>query len=218
MSRESRPAGRGLSRRANSDGISEVHTNMNTQAQHPQWHALVSVYDDLEMAKKVVEQLLAAGFPAERMELVTSSLQRECPEVETPNVRATTGSSMASGVVQGAKLGLGLGAGFGIVASVLTASPGLLLGALIYGGMTGGFMGGIAGVENAVDSDEVNLPTREEYQEMLEAGDCLVVVCGTHDELQRAHAIVEHNPDALTQLHPMHGHLFHEHPRQGTNE
>jgi hypothetical protein len=190
-----------------------VGKRMSAQQSSSVSHALVAVFNDLETAKSVVEQLHASGFDLGRIQLVTGNGTGEFPELETPPGGPTTTSSIASGAMRGAKMGLAAGSGFGIVASVLTASPALLFGALIYGGVTGALVGGIGGADDADIDDSVNLPTREEYQEMLDGGDNLVVVYGTHAELQRAHGLMEHDPDAVTHVHRVHGHLFHEHPR-----
>lgn len=176
--------------------------------------ALVMVFDDLPSAEQAAQQLQQSGFSRERLELVASSVGGEPAGIDTPDVRETTASVVASGAVDGAKLGLGMGAGFGIAASILTASPGVLLAALAFGGLTGGLLGGIGGVDRADADDAVNLPTREEYQGLLAAGKVLLIVAGEHRELQRAHQLLGHDPDSVAHLHPLHGHTFHEHPRQ----
>lgn len=175
-------------------------------------HTLVSVFDDFETAKRVFENLRSQGFTGDKIELVTHSLRAECPEVETPKVHETTSSVLEKGAVQGAGIGLGLGAGFGVAAAALTASPGMAVGAMIYAGLAGALVGGIGGADKADLDDTVNLPTIDEYQRLLDEGHSLVVLYGSHEELQRAENFVKSIPDAESHLRRLNGHLFHEHP------
>lgn len=99
-----------------------------------------------------------------------------------------------------------------MVAGLLTTFPGMALGMAIMGGVTGAIMGGIAGVDEAVDDDSVNLPTLEEYEQMVKNGHALVVVLGTHDEAMKAENLIEELPHIHRNIHPLHGHDFHEHP------
>lgn len=174
--------------------------------------ALVSVFDDLGTAKSVVDKLHREGFPIDKIGLITDSMKNECPEIETPEVTETTASTAGSGAMQGAGIGLGVAAGFGAAALALTASPALAVGALIYAGLTGALIGGMGGVDKADLDDTVNLPTPDEYQRLLNEGNSLVVVGGTHEELVRAEEIVKSMPHAGSHIHRLHGHLFHEHP------
>ncbi|MGI9515993.1 MAG: hypothetical protein ACR2NP_03010, partial [Pirellulaceae bacterium] len=66
--------------------------------------------------------------------------------------------------------------------------------------------------------DSVDLPTRDEYQQLLEQGDSLVVVLANHEEAMRAEDIVKHMRHVKSHLHMVHGHEFHEHPSRGTGE
>lgn len=179
--------------------------------------ALVAVFDNLEAAKTVVDRLHSEGFPFDKIGLITSSMKDECPEIETPKVHETTASSASSGAMKGAGIGLGVAAGFGAAAVALTASPALAVGAMIYAGLTGALIGGMGGIDQADLDDSVNLPTPEEYQRLLNEGNNLVVVGGTHEELARAEAIVKNMPHADSHIHRLHGHLFHEHPSHQEN-
>ena len=169
--------------------------------------ALVTVFEDLETAKSVVEKLHEAGFSLDKIELVTHRVHTEAPEVETPIVHETTESSM----IQGATKWGGLGVGTGLLAGILTGFPGLALGMAMMGGVTGAIMGGMAGVDHAVNDDSVDLPTLDEYEQMVKNGRSLVVVQGNHEEVMRAEEVVKDFPDIHQHVHAMHGHEFHEH-------
>lgn len=169
---------------------------------------LVAVFEDLETAKKVVEKLHASGFALDKIELVTRDVGQEAPQLMTPKVHETTGALM---IASAGKWG-GVGAGAGLLAGLLTGNPGLALGMAAMGGMTGAFVGGMAGVDQAVEDDAVNLPTLSEYEQLVQNGRCLVVVLGGHDKVMHAEAIIKGLPDIHRHLHALHGHEFHEHP------
>ena len=170
--------------------------------------ALVTVFDNLDTAKNVVEELHAAGFSLDNIELVTHNVYDEAPEVTTPRNRETTASSM----VDGAAKWSGVGAVTGLLAAVFAPFPGLGLAMVFMGGLAGAVVGGIAGIEHAIDDDSVDLPTLEEYEQLVESGDSLVVVLGTHEEAMRAEETVKNMYDVRSHIHVLHGHQYHEHP------
>ncbi|QEG24755.1 hypothetical protein [Mariniblastus fucicola] len=170
--------------------------------------ALVVVFEDLKTAKTLVENYHDAGFPLDRIELVTHNVHSEAPEVETPEDHETTESSMLESTV---KWG-GVGAGAGLLAGLLTTFPGLALGMAIMGGMTGAIMGGMAGVDHAVEDDSVDVPTLEEYEQLVKDGHSLVVLLGDHEDVLRAKDIAKNTLHLRSHIHMVHSHLYHEHP------
>jgi hypothetical protein len=170
--------------------------------------ALVTVFDNLETAKNVVEELHSAGFSLDKIELVTHSVHDEAPELTTPRIHETTASSM----VDSATKWSGVGAATGLLAAVFAPFPGLGLAMIFMGGLAGAVVGGIAGLDHAIEDDSVDLPTLDEYEQLVETGDSLVVVLGNHEEAMRAEAIVKNMYDVRSHIHVMHGHQYHEHP------
>lgn len=171
--------------------------------------ALVTVFDDLETAQKVVEELHSSGFSLDNIELVTHNVHEEAPEVTTPKIHETTASSM----VDSAAKWSGVGAAAGVLGAVVLAPfPGLGLAMIFMGGLAGAAIGGIAGLEHAINDDSVDLPTLDEYEQLVENGDSLVVVLGSHDEAMRAEDIVKNMYDVRSHIHVLHGHEYHEHP------
>ena len=170
--------------------------------------ALVTVFDDLKTATDVTEKLIESGFAKEKIELVVNHIADEAPEVETPNVHETTMSSMINSA---GKWG-GISAGTGLVVGLLTTFPGLALGMAIMGGAVGSFLGGIAGIDHAAEDDSVDLPTLDEYEQMVKNGDKLLVVLGDHKEVMRAEEIVKGMLHVRSHIHLVHGHEYHEHP------
>jgi hypothetical protein len=188
--------------------IPKGNVNMKLEQPYSQSKALVIVFEDLPTATSIVDKLALAGLPLGQVELVTRHVVEDVPEIESPAVHDTTGSTM---VENSFKWG-GVGVGTGIVAGLLTPFPGLVLGMAIMGGVTGAIMGGMAGVDEAIADDSVNLPTLEEYEQLVQNGHCLVVVRGSQEDIARAEVIVREYPDIHSHLHALHGHEFHEHP------
>jgi len=86
------------------------------------------------------------------------------------------------------------------------------------GGVTGAILGGLAGVQHSIDDDAVDLPTPDEYEQLLTLGYKLVVVHGSHEEMVRAKDAICNLPYIHNHLHPIHGHEFHEHPSRESAE
>ena len=172
--------------------------------------ALVTVLETPSAAKDVEEALIENGFSPENIELVTHDVHSEAPEVSTPKVHETTASSMVESATKWGSVGAGLGA----LAAAVTGFPGIGLGMIAMGGAVGAFTGGIAGIEHAVEDDSVNLPTLEDYEQMVNNGHALVVVLGTHEDAMRAEQVIEVLPHIHQDIHPLYGHDFHEHPAQ----
>ncbi len=181
---------------------------MNPKQASTDSKALVTVFDSVEVAKQAVEKLHEAGFSTEKIELVTRNIETQAPEVTTPKVHETTANSM----VDSAAKWSGVGAATGLLAAVFAPFPGVGLAMIFMGGLTGAVVGGMAGLDDAKDDDSVDLPTLKEYDELVQNGDSLVVVLGSHDEVKRAEEIVKRNWDLVSHLHKYHGHEFHEHP------
>lgn len=173
--------------------------------------ALVTVFDDLKTASDVIHALVASGFPHSRIEVVTYNVQDQAHDVSTPKVHDTTMSSLESGMGKGAGIGAAAGAAGGVIAALATAFPGIIIGTVLMGTLVGGFVGGISGIERADADDSVNLPTVEEYNELLDNGKKLVVVHGSHSEVERAKEIVKSMLHVSSHIHLIHGHEFHEH-------
>jgi len=178
----------------------------------PKKKALVTVFKEMETAIEAVNALNAAGVAEKRMELVTHHLHQESPGVVTPKVHETTTSSLIDSAERWGATGIGTGAAAGLIASVLTGFPGIALGMIAMGGVTGAIVGGMAGAEHAVEDDAVNLPTPDEYEELLSNGHKLVVVHGSHEELVKAKDVISHLPRVHEHIRLLHGHESHEHP------
>ncbi len=143
--------------------------------------ALVMVLDDEQSAHEIAETLQSSGFAPEKIEYVTRDVHRQAPEVETPAIHETITSSMIDNAGRWGTIG----AGAGILAGLLTPFPGAVLAMLVMGGISGSIVGAMAGVDKAVEDDSVDLPTLDEYEQLVQGGENLLVVLGTHDEILR---------------------------------
>ncbi|MCH2181404.1 MAG: hypothetical protein MK108_05300 [Mariniblastus sp.] len=180
--------------------------------------ALVIVFEDFDSASAAVHALHEGGFPTDRIELVTEDFQREAHDVKTPAVHETSTNSAVSGGEKWAVVGSGVGAVGAIIAAVLTPFPGAGLAMIVVGGVAGGLYGAVAGLEHAGEDDSVDLPTPDDYQQLVKQGHKLVVVHGSHDEMMQAKDLIEHLPSVHGHLHPIRGREFHEHPEHLENE
>ncbi len=181
--------------------------------------ALVAVFEKLSAAEQAVEALTKAGFDPSRIEVVRHNVKAEAPEVETPKVRKETEDVMIEEAEKWAPLGAGLGAATGLLATLLTPFPGVGLTLIAAGGLLGAGVGGAIGGVSAIElsdhlgiDESVNLPTLEEYQELVDNGHTLVVVLGSHEEAMKARDVISQLPFVHNNIHPLHGHEFHEHP------
>ena len=176
--------------------------------------ALVTVIDDLATAEQAILKLRESGYPQKQIELVSHHVVDEAPEVDTPDVHETTQSS----VIDNASKWASMGAGGGAIAGLMTGFPGMALGMAIMGGVTGAIMGGIAGVEHTVEDESVNLPSIEEYEQLVKDGNFLIVLLGTLEEIKKGEEVIKHLPHMQMHLHPVQGHDFHIHPTHGEHQ
>lgn len=177
----------------------------------PSHKALVTVFNDLPAAAHAVAALHAAGFTAQQIELVTYGVTEQSPELAMPLSTKTTSSSLVANAEKWGLFGLEAGAVAGVLATI-TAFPGIILPMLIVGGLTGAYMGGIAGVEQAVLDDRMDLPELDDYEKLLNEGKKLVVMLGTHDEALRAKEVLDRTPSIQGHMHVIGEHRSHEHP------
>ncbi|MFN7575380.1 MAG: hypothetical protein ACK6DS_18295 [Planctomycetota bacterium] len=177
----------------------------------PSQRALVTVFNDLPAAAQAVAALHKDGFTAQQVELVTYSVAEQSPELEMPLRSKTTSSSLVANAEKWGLFGLEAGAVAGVLATI-TAFPGIILPMLIVGGLTGAYMGGIAGVEQAVLDDRMDLPELDDYEQLLNEGKKLVVVLGTHEEALRAKEVLARTASIQGHMYAIGEHQSHEHP------
>ncbi|MEQ1906443.1 MAG: hypothetical protein ABL888_19830, partial [Pirellulaceae bacterium] len=174
---------------------------------------LVTVFDDRSHAAEAVIALHRAGFLPNQVGLVTARIDSQASDIETPSDHEITNSCILGAAERWGIVGLNAGAAIGIVVAVTTGFPGIALGMLCVGGLTAFAIGGTAGVIRAVHDDSVDLPTLEQYEQMVNEGNKLVVVKGTHADIVYARNVIANVPNLMEHVHPVFGRGFHEHPR-----
>ena len=145
--------------------------------------AVIGVFDSIDAAQAAVERLAAAGFPIDRISIVSKDLQSET----RVNGYVTTGDIAGPAAATGAWVGglFGLMAGSALL-FVPGAGPLVVLGPLAaaavgaaHGALLGGGVGAVLGHFVAKE----HIP---KYERLVSAGKHLAVVHGTEDDVARA--------------------------------
>jgi uncharacterized membrane protein len=162
--------------------------------------ATVAVYHTHQAAEEAVRRLQNSGIPVNRISIIGRDWQVR----EDVQGFYHAGDAVAEGATSGAWFGglFGLLLGFGlfvipVAGTLLVLGP---LGGLIAGAIGGAGIGAIVGglMSLGIPKDEAI-----KYQSRLEAGQFLVVVHGSVDEINRAHAVLEGTADVTeVKVHP----------------
>ena len=131
---------------------------------------VLGVFDRESDAEAAVADLLAAGFPHDRIEMISPA---EGSDEAWPRARQETGA--ASGAATGAAVGAGAGVVAGAVAAALVPGAGpALFGALALGGAALGAAGG--GYLGPFLAMELSEAEATHYSRQVEAGRTVLVV------------------------------------------
>src|SRR6266403_2767050 len=169
--------------------MTEVSTTKSqTQTGRPLSESVIAVYKSHREAEDAVRKLERAGIPIQRVSIIGRDFQlRE-------NVQGYYRPSDA------AKEGAGFGAWFGGLFGLLmgfglfvlpVAGPLIVLGplaGLIAGAATGA---GVGALVSGLMAMGLSRDEALKYQRRLEAGEFLLTVTGTQDEIERASSVLE---------------------------
>jgi hypothetical protein len=152
------------------------------------------VYDLLDQAQRVIDELESSGYPTKQISLVTRNVTEQVPHEETLQLGDNTERNAVKGAGFGGLFGLLLGAPLLAIPGV---GPVLLAGPLAVG-MTGAIVGGFLGSMSGwgVHSDRV-----EEYEELVRGGSVLVVAHGTPRQVAEAKRTFDHSDAKDVHLH-----------------
>jgi hypothetical protein len=158
----------------------------------------VAVYKDFTEAENAVRQLHRAGISMEKISIIGKDWQvrEDVQGFYTPTDAAKEGA--AEGAWIGGLFGMLMGAAFFLVPAV---GPVVVLGPLA--GLLAGAVGG-AGIGALVSSlIAMGIPKEEaiKYQARLEAGEFLVVVNGTPQEVESARQILQSTSGTEVKTH-----------------
>jgi hypothetical protein len=171
---------------------------------------VVALYDTREIARKVIEDLVNAGFDRDEISIATRGEKGEDINVEKARdrddmrVEKTRDRELGNEAGEGAAVGGGVGAvlggiggllvGLGTIvipgAGVIVAAGPLvgLLGGAVAGGIAGGLLGGLIGL--GIPEEDARV-----YAEGVRRGGTLVIVRTADEAAENARSIMErHNP------------------------
>ncbi len=163
------------------------------------------------IAKEVAMNLIEDHFPQEGIEMVVFRESEDAPVGFDEITTKTTSGSMISASMKWGLIGLALGGVGGIVMGIATSSALIAFAMPLIGGLTAIVYGAVAGVDNAVQDDTVDLPTALEYQSLVQNGGALIVLRGNTDELAQARDTMTADRLSVSNLLTVRGHTYHEH-------
>ncbi len=166
----------------------------------PQHKNAVGVLVDRVRTQAALDRLQAANFPLDNVSIVIKQIEAEDRSLEAtvPVVQSQTEFSsqqtadrVGTGALTGGSLGGAAGLLLGGLATV--ALPGI--GSLAVAGMglaTGAFYGALSGglIKSGI-GNEISADRLKPYIDRLTAGQYLIVIKGTDEELDRAAAILK---------------------------
>ena len=158
---------------------------------------IVALYDDFPTARRVVEDLVDAGFSRDTVSLMANDASGEYAGYLDADENVSAGEGAGFGAVVGALVGLGVALIPG-VGPVLAAGP---FAAAAIGALTGAATGGIAAslMDLGVPEDEAGY-----YLEGIRRGGTLVTVAANESNVNRAQDIMNrYNPIDLEQRSSM---------------
>jgi hypothetical protein len=155
---------------------------------------VIGVFEHRPQAERAVTELWKAGFPHDRIDMVT----RDGAEEATPNLHKQTdaGNSAIAGAVGGA----GAGAIAGAVVAMLVPGIGTVLGGGLLAGMLGGALLGAAGGTflGPFLALEMSEDDAHYYAHHVDEGRCVVIV-KTSERAEEARVIL-HQACALERM------------------
>lgn len=161
---------------------------------------IVGLYDDFTAAEKVVRDLVASGFPRDRISLVANNATGEYDQYETASQTRQAGDTHDVTPEEGAGIGAGIGAAIGGLGGLLMGigllavpgvGPALAAGpivSMLVGAGIGAAAGGVAGalVNMGVPEEEAGY-----YAEGVRRGGTLVTIDAPDDMADQAVDIMD---------------------------
>jgi hypothetical protein len=198
------PSGGGAASAASGNGSHVLGTggpSEDARPVGPDDRAAIAVFDDIDAAQQAVERLIAAGFPADQISLVGKDLQSEVRITGFVTTGDIAGPSAATGAWVGGLFGILAGTALLFVPG---AGPVVVLGPLVAGAVAaaqGALLGGAVGAILGHFVAKEHLP---KYESLVRAGNYLVVVHGSDDNVARAQQLLADAGNADVQRHDDH--------------
>jgi hypothetical protein len=156
--------------------------------------SVIGIYANFAAAQKGIEKLREEGFSALEISLIGRDPASH-PEVREA---AQYGDQTESGAMTGATVGGGLGALVGVTALTVTGIGPVIAAGAIATGITGAIVGGLIGAFQGWGIHEDYL---KDYEEMVKAGRCLVVVQGNAEQVAKAYGTLNTTDAIEVQMH-----------------
>jgi hypothetical protein len=181
-----------------------------TEIPSEQSQLMIAVFDKLELAKQGATALQDAGLLPRNVQVINQPLTEQMPDGDQLGLRETTSGSIIAGSQKWGVLGLLLGAMIGVIASIIFSN--MIIGVVmaLVAGLTGVWIGSISGMEHATLDDSVDLPTTEEYRQLMTEGCALLSVRGSPQDLIFACETLSQAGELKVGLRSIHGHVFHK--------
>ena len=162
--------------------------NNRSQTIRPVTESIVAVYKKHEDAEDAVRRLERAGIPMKNVSIIGRNFQlrEEVQGYYRPSDAAKEGAGF--GAWFGGLFGLLMGFGFfvfPIAGSLVVLGP---LAGMVAGAISGA---GIGALVNALIALGMSREQALKYQARLQAGEFLLTVIGTPEEIERARSVIE---------------------------
>jgi hypothetical protein len=180
------------------------------EIQSDQSQLMIAVFEELELAKQGAVALRGVGLLPQNIQVVNQTLTEQTPGENELGFRETTSGSIIAGSQKWGGFGLLLGAILGAIVSIFLSNIIVGIVMTLVGGLTGAWIGSIGGMDNATRDDSVDLPTTEEYRQMMKEGCTLLSVRGSPQDLTLACQTISDAAEVKVGLRSVHGHVFHK--------
>ena len=126
-----------------------------------------------EDASRVAASLRGPDLQLQKVSRRDAAAADELPEIVYDDIDDLSSDNVAKGTLVGGAIGAGSGLFF-------LGIPGLNIAAPIAGMLAGAWIGAVSGIDETMRG--IDLPTQQEYQQMLAEGKSFLVITGSESE------------------------------------
>ena len=162
----------------------------------------VAVFHSHENAEEAIRELQKSGFDIKKLSIIGKDYHTEEHVVGYYNTSDRMKSWGTNGAFWGAVWGMLFGSAFFVIPGIgpiLAAGP--LVGLIVASLEGAAVVGGIGVLGGALASVGIPENTVVNYVSILKTGKYLLIVHGTHDEVERAKQLIDRSPTAKTTVY-----------------
>lgn len=167
--------------------------------------SIAGIYDSMSAAEAALARLDQSHFPLEKVSILAQNLESEKQVHGYVTMGDVAADSAVTGAWVGGLFGLLIGAAFIWVPGfgpLLVAGP---FAAALLGGLEGAVFGAAgAGLLGALVGWGVSKKHIVKYEESLRGGKYLLIIHGTPEEVEQAHAILNQTDALEVNVHDIH--------------